>query len=68
MEDTPFERRLDDFYSPGVPLSRLRPRADGTPASADFLLRALEPPQVKVRHIPLVDLLRKPYRALGEDD
>ncbi|MFC4063107.1 hypothetical protein ACFOWE_32920 [Planomonospora corallina] len=67
VEDVPFERRLDDFYSPGVPLDGLRPRAAGTGVPADFLLRVLEPPPVKVRHIPLVDLLRRPYRALGED-
>ncbi|WP_406313288.1 hypothetical protein OHA77_33285 [Streptosporangium sp. NBC_01639] len=54
-----------DFYSPAVSLNRLRPRQDVAAAPADLLLRALEPPPVKVRHIPLVDLLRKPYRMLG---
>ncbi|MER5325245.1 hypothetical protein [Streptosporangium roseum] len=63
--DVPFDRRTADFYSPGVSLSRLRPRPDVAAAPADLLLRALEPPPVKVRHIPLVDLLRKPYRELN---
>ncbi|MER6828545.1 hypothetical protein ABT352_21380 [Streptosporangium sp. NPDC000563] len=62
-----FEERIGDFYSPAVSLHRLRPRPDSTGAPADLLLRALEPPAVKVRHIPLVDLLRKPYRELGGD-
>ncbi|GAA3440737.1 hypothetical protein [Planomonospora venezuelensis] len=65
--DPPFEDRLADFYSPAVSLSRLRPRADGGQAPPDLLLRVLEPPEVRVRHIPLVDLLRKPYRELGDD-
>ncbi|MEV8634955.1 hypothetical protein AB0395_25200 [Streptosporangium sp. NPDC051023] len=59
----PFEERTADFYSPGVSLNRLRPRRDAAPP--DLLLRMLEPPPVKVRHIPLVDLLRRPYRDLG---
>ncbi|GIH90669.1 hypothetical protein ACFFMN_27065 [Planobispora siamensis] len=63
--DRPFEERLGDFYSPAVSLNGLRPRAGGAGAPADLLLRALEPPQVKVRHIPLVDLLRRPYRELS---
>ncbi|GAA4190134.1 hypothetical protein GCM10022252_27920 [Streptosporangium oxazolinicum] len=62
-----FDERIGDFYSPAVSLNRLRPRPDATGASADLLLRALEPPAVKVRHIPLVDLLRRPYRELGGD-
>ena len=60
-----FDERVGDFYSPAVSLNRLRPRPDATGAPADLLLRAVEPPAVKVRHIPLVDLLRKPYRELG---
>ncbi|AWS45452.1 hypothetical protein [Streptosporangium sp. 'caverna'] len=67
VEDAPFDERLNDFYSPSVSLSRLRPRPDAATAPADLLLRALEPPPVKVRHIPLVDLLRKPYRELSDD-
>jgi hypothetical protein len=67
VEDAPFDERLNDFYSPSVSLNRLRPRPDAATAPADLLLRALEPPPVKVRHIPLVDLLRKPYRELSDD-
>ncbi|GAA3429858.1 hypothetical protein ACWDTT_05070 [Streptosporangium sandarakinum] len=55
------------FYSPGVPLDRLRPRPAAA-APSDLLLRMLEPPAVRVRHIPLIDLLRKPYRELGSPD
>ncbi|MGJ6967502.1 hypothetical protein ACSDR0_36840 [Streptosporangium sp. G11] len=62
-----FDERIGDFYSPAVSLNRLRPRHDATGAPSDLLLRALEPPAVKVRHIPLADLLRKPYRELGGD-
>jgi hypothetical protein len=36
----------------------------GAPVPPELLLRALEPPRVKVRHIPLVDLLRPAYRDL----
>ncbi|MEV6859614.1 hypothetical protein AB0M44_01210 [Streptosporangium subroseum] len=67
VEDAPFDERLNDFYSPSVSLNRLRPRPDAATVPADLLLRALEPPPVKVRHIPLVDLLRKPYRELSDD-
>ncbi|WP_250563505.1 SWIM zinc finger family protein [Sphaerisporangium fuscum] len=65
VDDVPFAERVDDFYSPGVPLSRLRPRPGGTAAPPELLLRALEPPPVKVRHIPLSDILRPAYRELG---
>ncbi|MEU4835840.1 hypothetical protein [Streptosporangium sp. NPDC023615] len=65
--DVSFDGRVADFYSPGVPLNRVRPRPRATTVPADLLLRILEPPAVKVRHIPLVDLLRKPYRELGGD-
>ncbi|GAA3411023.1 hypothetical protein GCM10018952_18020 [Streptosporangium vulgare] len=66
-DERTFDERIGDFYSPAVSLNRLRPRPDVTGVPADLLLRALEPPAVKVRHIPLVDLLRKPYRELGGD-
>jgi uncharacterized Zn finger protein len=57
--------RLTDFYSPAVSLGRLRerPARGGTPP--ELLLRALDPPPVKVRHIPLIDLLRPVYRDLA---
>ncbi|MFF5206975.1 hypothetical protein [Streptosporangium sp. NPDC000396] len=65
--DVSFDERLADFYAPAVSLNRLRPRPGAATAPADLLLRALEPPPVKVRHIPLIDLLRRPYRELGDD-
>ncbi|MFC4589729.1 SWIM zinc finger family protein [Sphaerisporangium corydalis] len=65
VDDVPLGERVNDFYSASVPLSRLRPRP-GTPgAPPELLLRALEPPPVKVRHIPLLDILRPAYRELG---
>ncbi|BBH65668.1 hypothetical protein ACTI_23530 [Actinoplanes sp. OR16] len=66
--DEPLEDRLADFYSPGISLGRLRerPARGGTPP--ELLLRALDPPPVKVRHIPLVDTLRAAYRDLGASE
>ena len=37
-------------------------------APPELLLRALDPPAVKVRHIPLVDILKPAYRALADED
>ena len=37
-------------------------------APPELLLRALDPPPIRVRHIPLVDILRPAYRALADDD
>jgi uncharacterized Zn finger protein len=65
VEEEPLADRLADFYAPGISLGRLRerPARGGTPP--ELLLRALDPPPVKVRHIPLVDSLRAAYRDLG---
>jgi uncharacterized Zn finger protein len=65
VPDEPLADRLADYYSPAVSLGRLRerPARGGTPP--ELLLRALDPPPVKVRHIPLVDLLRPVYRDLA---
>ncbi|WP_405151859.1 SWIM zinc finger family protein [Sphaerisporangium sp. NBC_01403] len=65
VEDVPLGERVNDFYSSPVPLSRLRPRMGNPAAPPELLLRALEPPPVKVRHIPLLDILRPAYRELG---
>jgi uncharacterized Zn finger protein len=67
VDDAPLETRLRDFYTPTVSLARLRERPPGVAAPPELLLRALEPPRVKVRHIPLIDLLRSAYRDLGAD-
>ncbi|WP_433828032.1 SWIM zinc finger family protein [Actinoplanes sp. CA-015351] len=66
IDEEPLEARLADFYAPGISLGRLRerPARGGTPP--ELLLRALDPPPVKVRHIPLVDTLRAAYRDLGK--
>ncbi|GAA2510552.1 hypothetical protein [Pilimelia columellifera] len=57
-----------DWYSCGMSLAELRERvavpATGTP---ELLLRSLAPPPVTVRHIPLVDVLRAPYRRLADN-
>ena len=52
--------------------SRRLPRPPAVPAPVapapppDLLLRALDPPPVKVRHIPLLDILRPVYRDLAD--
>ena len=61
----PLESRLADFYSPGISLSRLRERPARVTAPPELLLRALDAPPIRVRHIPLVDLLRPAYRDLA---
>ena len=66
VEEIPLDARLRDFYLPGVSLGRLRERPRGA-APPELLLRALDPPPIRVRHIPLVDLLRPAYRDLGSD-
>ncbi|NJP23189.1 hypothetical protein FLW53_02970 [Microbispora sp. SCL1-1] len=64
VADVPFAERIGDFYESGASAARLGPPADpGSPP--DLLLRALDPPQVKARHIPLLDLLRPAYRTLA---
>src|SRR3954454_23537061 len=68
VEETPLEERLTDYYSPGISLSRLRERPARVTAPPELLLRALDAPPVKVRHIPLTDLLRPAYRDLAHPD
>lgn len=65
VEDVPLAERLGDFYAPAVSLARLRERPAARTVPPELLLRALEPPKIKVRNIPLVDLLRPVYRDLG---
>jgi uncharacterized Zn finger protein len=66
VDDEALEARLADFYSPGISLSRLRERPARIAAPPELLLRALDAPPVRVRHIPLVDLLRPAYRDLAD--
>ena len=66
VDDVPLAERLTDFYAPAISLSRLRERPVRVTAPPELLLRALDAPPVRVRHIPLTDLLRSAYRALGE--
>jgi uncharacterized Zn finger protein len=65
VEESALEDHLADFYSPGISLSRLRERPARVSTPPELLLRALDPPPVKVRHIPLTDLLRPAYRDLA---
>jgi uncharacterized Zn finger protein len=66
VDEEPLESRLADFYSPGISLSRLRERPARIATPPELLLRALDAPPVKVRHIPLVDVLRPAYRDLAD--
>jgi len=66
VDEEPLDDRLADYYSPGISLSRLRERPSRVTAPPELLLRALDAPPVRVRHIPLVDLLRPAYRDLAE--
>jgi uncharacterized Zn finger protein len=66
VDESPLEERLTDYYSPGISLSRLRERPSRVSAPPELLLRALDAPQIRVRHIPLVDLLRPAYRDLAD--
>jgi uncharacterized Zn finger protein len=66
VDEVPLDDRLADFYTPAISLSRLRERPSRVTAPPELLLRALDPPPVRVRHIPLVDLLRPAYRDLAE--
>ena len=66
VDEVPLESRLSDFYAPGISLSRLRERPPRVVTPPELLLRALEAPPIRVRHIPLVDLLRPAYRDLAD--
>ncbi|AGL13922.1 SWIM zinc finger family protein [Actinoplanes sp. N902-109] len=64
--EEPLEARLTDYYSPGISLGRLRERPPRTTAPPELLLRVLDAPTIRVRHIPLADILRPAYRDLGD--
>jgi uncharacterized Zn finger protein len=66
VEEVPLDTRLSDYYSPGISLSRLRERPARVTAPPELLLRALDAPPIRVRHIPLNDLLRPAYRDLAD--
>jgi uncharacterized Zn finger protein len=66
VDEVPLADRLTDFYTPAVSLSRLRDRPARVTAPPELLLRALDAPPVRVRHIPLIDLLRPAYRDLAD--
>ncbi len=65
VDDVPLEERLADYYTPGISLSRLRDRPARTTAPPELLLRVLDAPPVRVRAIPLADILRPAYRDLA---
>ncbi|GIF19899.1 putative Zn finger protein [Actinoplanes tereljensis] len=67
VEEVPLDEVvLADYYSPGLSLGRLRERPARVTAPPELLLRALDAPPVRVRHIPLVDVLKSAYRELAE--
>lgn len=66
VDEVPLESRLLDFYTPAISLSRLRERPARVTVPPELLLRALDPPPIRIRHIPLIDLLRPTYRSLAE--
>ncbi|WP_067494540.1 SWIM zinc finger family protein [Actinoplanes sp. TFC3] len=61
------ESRLTDYYAPAISLGRLRERPARTTVPPELLLRVLDAPPIKVRHIPLTDVLRPAYRDLAAD-
>ena len=64
-DHVPLADSLAGFYTPGASPAKLREhRVNRITTPSDLLLRALDPPDVRVRHIPLVDLLRPAYRSL----
>ncbi|GAA2492265.1 SWIM zinc finger family protein [Winogradskya humida] len=65
VDDEPLESRLTDFYSPALSLGRLRERPSRTTTPPELLLRVLDAPPIRVRAIPLVDVLRPAYRDLA---
>jgi uncharacterized Zn finger protein len=68
VTDVPFADRLADFYEPGAFPARLRDRTAPPAGPPDLLLRALEPPALTARRVPILDLLRPAYRTLAEED
>ncbi|MFC7649786.1 SWIM zinc finger family protein [Streptosporangium lutulentum] len=68
VADVPFADRLADFYDPGSSHARLRDRTGLPSTSPGLLLRALDPPPITARNIPILDLLRPAYRTLSESD
>ncbi|WP_326829759.1 SWIM zinc finger family protein [Streptosporangium sp. NBC_01810] len=67
VDDAPFTDRLAAFYEPSVSPARLRDRTGLPVPPPDLLLRTLDPPQIKARHIPILDLLRPAYRTFADD-
>lgn len=68
IEEEPLDARLADFWSPAISLGRLRERPVRGVTPPELLLRALDAPPVKVRHVPLTDVLRPHYRDLAKSD
>jgi uncharacterized Zn finger protein len=66
VEEVGLDARLTDFYTPAISLSRLRERPGRVAAPPELLLRVLDAPRIRVRHIPLVDILRPAYRDLAD--
>ncbi|REE98936.1 SWIM zinc finger family protein [Thermomonospora umbrina] len=54
------------FWTPGAGPAALRDRPTAAPGPPDLLLRLLDPPSVKVRRRPLVDVLGPAYEAMPD--
>lgn len=65
VEEVDLAAHLTDFYAPGISLSRLRERPGRMTVPPELLLRVLDAPQIRIRHIPLADILRPAYRDLA---
>lgn len=69
-EDDPFavDRPLtaEGFWPPSAELGALREQPPATPVVPDLLLRALDPPAIKIRRRPLTDVLAAVYAALPD--
>jgi uncharacterized Zn finger protein len=65
----PLTEQLDEFWSPGLSVARLRALPPGLPAAApDLLLRMFPAPPVRVRNADLLDVLTPAYHRLAADE
>jgi uncharacterized Zn finger protein len=68
VADRPLADCLDDYWSPGASLARLRAQPASPATTPDLLLRSLAPPPVTIRRRGLADLLGPAYRRLAIGD
>src|SRR5215470_14938515 len=68
VTDRPLAECLDDFWSPGLSLARLRAMPAAPVTAPDLLLRSFEPPAITVRGRDLADVLAPVYQRLAGHD